>query len=218
MIAGRRTPAGERAIRGADLVMVTRAEMTVRTRARLVSAAIELLGRKTYSDTSIEDIAAAAGVTKGAFYHHYAGKEELLLAVQQELLDQAIDSSAAIVAQRMAAQDELRALIGFHLTAAVEHREALSVSLPERRSAGSEKWAVVRAKRDRIEAYFVECVERGQNGGDFADRDDPRLLAYGLLGMCYWTNVWFRQDGRWSLDQVVETLARMALDGLRAGN
>jgi hypothetical protein len=32
--------------------------------------------------------------------------------------------------------------------------------------------------------------------------------------MCYWSNVWFRRDGRWGLDEVVDRLADLALDGL----
>jgi TetR/AcrR family transcriptional regulator, cholesterol catabolism regulator len=194
--------------------MVTRAEMSVRTKASLIRVATTLLAERSYDDTSVDDIATAAGVTKGAFYHHYSGKEELVLALQEHLLDEAIDRSAAIVAQRMAPPDELRALVRLHVSAVVEHRRALSVSLPERRSAGPEKWAVIRAKRDRIEAFVVECIERGARTGHFGDGGDARLRAYGLLGMCYWSNAWYRPGGRWSVDQVVDTFADLALTGL----
>jgi TetR/AcrR family transcriptional regulator, cholesterol catabolism regulator len=194
--------------------MVTRAEMSVRTKASLIRAATALLSEKSYDDTSVDDIATAAGVTKGAFYHHYAGKEELVLALQEHLLDEAIDGSAAIVAQRMAPPDELRELVRLHLSAVVEHRQALSVSLPERRSAGREKWVVIRAKRDRIEQFVVECIERGATSGHFGGAGDPRLQAYGLLGMCYWSNAWYRADGSWTLDQMVDTFTGMALGGL----
>ncbi|GAA4550784.1 TetR/AcrR family transcriptional regulator [Pseudonocardia xishanensis] len=197
--------------------MVTRAEMSIRTRASLISAAMDLLATRSYDDMSVGDVAAAAGVTKGAFYHHYVGKEELVFALQQHLLDEAIDASAVIVAERLPPAEELRALVRLHLTAVVEHRQALSVSLPERRSAGPEKWAVIRAKRNRIEAFVVECIERGRETGAFGPGDDPRLLAYGMLGMCYWSNVWFRRNGSWSIDEVADVLSRMVLDGVRAG-
>lgn len=51
------------------------------TRAALLSAARELFARDGYAATSIDDIVARAGVTKGAFYHHFGGKEELFLRV-----------------------------------------------------------------------------------------------------------------------------------------
>jgi AcrR family transcriptional regulator len=194
--------------------MVTRAEMAVRTRARLVSAAVALFAEQPYDRTSVGDIAAAAGVTKGAFYHHYAGKEELLRSIQRQLLDEMIDSSAAIVARGLPPCEELRELVRLHLTVVIEHREVLSISVPERRSVGPADWAVIKAKRDRIEAFVVDAIVRGSALGVFTAPGDPRLLAYGLLGMCYWSNVWFRRDGRWSFDEVVDRLADLALGGL----
>ncbi|HVA09772.1 MAG TPA: helix-turn-helix domain-containing protein [Acidimicrobiales bacterium] len=64
------------------------------TRAALIRAARELFGEQGYGDTSIEDVAARAGVTKGALYHHFEGKEGLFRAVfvqvQHEVSDQAV--------------------------------------------------------------------------------------------------------------------------------
>jgi hypothetical protein len=86
--------------------------------------------------------------------------------------------------------------------------------VPERRSGGPAEWAVIKAKRDRIEAFVVDAIVRGSALGAFTATGDPRLLAYGLLGMCYWSNVWFRRDGRWGFDEIVDRLADLALDGL----
>lgn len=51
------------------------------TRAHLVDTARELFGTKGYGGTSLEEIARAAAVTKGALYHHFSGKEDLFRAV-----------------------------------------------------------------------------------------------------------------------------------------
>lgn len=51
------------------------------TRDALISAARELFGTRGYSETSLDAIAAAADVTKGALYHHFSGKEELFRLV-----------------------------------------------------------------------------------------------------------------------------------------
>ena len=50
-------------------------------RARLLTAATDLVRRKGFSATSVDDLCAAAGVTKGAFFHHFASKEALGVAV-----------------------------------------------------------------------------------------------------------------------------------------
>lgn len=52
-----------------------------RTRRRIVGHATLLIYEKGYSKTTIDEIIAAAGVTKGSFYFHFPSKEELGYAV-----------------------------------------------------------------------------------------------------------------------------------------
>jgi AcrR family transcriptional regulator len=52
-----------------------------RTRARLIEAAAEVIGEKGYERASLEEIAARAGMTRGAFYGNFESKDELLLAL-----------------------------------------------------------------------------------------------------------------------------------------
>lgn len=50
-------------------------------RARLIEAARSLVRRKGFAATSVDDLCAAAGVTKGAFFHHFPSKEALGVAL-----------------------------------------------------------------------------------------------------------------------------------------
>jgi TetR/AcrR family transcriptional regulator, transcriptional repressor for nem operon len=57
--------------------------MMVRTgtaRDKILNAALSEIRTKGYSATSIDDLCAAAGVTKGAFFHHFEKKEALGVA------------------------------------------------------------------------------------------------------------------------------------------
>lgn len=49
-------------------------------RARLLDAAVETIRTKGYSATTVDELCAAAGVTKGAFFHHFDTKEDLAVA------------------------------------------------------------------------------------------------------------------------------------------
>ena len=51
------------------------------SRARLIEAARSLVRHEGFAATSVDDLCAAAGVTKGAFFHHFASKEALGVAL-----------------------------------------------------------------------------------------------------------------------------------------
>lgn len=56
------------------------------TRDTILSTAFELIYKKGYQATSIDDIIAKTKVTKGAFYYHFKNKEEMGLAVINEVI------------------------------------------------------------------------------------------------------------------------------------
>lgn len=49
-------------------------------RTRLLEAALTLIRRKGYSATTVDELCAIAGVTKGGFFHHFKSKEALGVA------------------------------------------------------------------------------------------------------------------------------------------
>lgn len=66
-----------------DVARVTRAESKERTRQRLLTEAQRLFRQRGYAATSLEQIAEAAEVTKGAIYGHFASKEDLMLSAME---------------------------------------------------------------------------------------------------------------------------------------
>jgi AcrR family transcriptional regulator len=49
-----------------------------------VESARDLFASESYSDTQLDDVVRAAGVTKGALYHHFQGKADLFRAVFEQ--------------------------------------------------------------------------------------------------------------------------------------
>lgn len=65
------------------------AERRAQTRQRLLDAATEVFARKGFHAATIDDVAVAAGHTKGAVYAHFDGKDALFLALlDRHLADQ----------------------------------------------------------------------------------------------------------------------------------
>jgi AcrR family transcriptional regulator len=63
---------------------LTRAATKARTRSRLLDAGERILVAEGFHRATVEDIAEAAGYTRGAFYAHFADKADLLLTLLEE--------------------------------------------------------------------------------------------------------------------------------------
>jgi TetR/AcrR family acrAB operon transcriptional repressor len=62
-----------------------------RTRQSIVAAARKVFARQGVTRTTLEEIAAAAGVTRGAIYWHFADKTELFFAMREQVAVPMID-------------------------------------------------------------------------------------------------------------------------------
>jgi AcrR family transcriptional regulator len=76
----------------------TRERRLAHTRSLLLDAAEEVFAEKGLNTATLDDIAQAAGYTKGAIYKHFAGKEELFLAVSDRYWRRYFDNFADVMA------------------------------------------------------------------------------------------------------------------------
>jgi TetR/AcrR family transcriptional regulator, transcriptional repressor for nem operon len=86
------------------------------SRAKLLDAALLALRERGYNATTVDDLCAVAGVTKGAFFHHFKSKEDLAIAaadywsaITSEMFAQASYHQRADPLDRMLGYIDLRA-------------------------------------------------------------------------------------------------------------
>ena len=75
----------------------TRERRLEHTRALLLDAAEEVFAEKGFTTATLDDIAYAAGYTKGAIYKHFATKEDLFLAVSDRYWRRYFDTFAEVM-------------------------------------------------------------------------------------------------------------------------
>jgi AcrR family transcriptional regulator len=94
-------------------------------RAELLSAALGVFARRGYREASVDEIAAAAGYSKGAVYWHFAGKAELLITLLEERVDGPMREKVALLASAPAEQDMSVEASKTFARLGAEEREAL---------------------------------------------------------------------------------------------
>jgi AcrR family transcriptional regulator len=99
-----------------------RQERTEMTRARLIQSAEKVFARDGFEAAKLEEIAADAGYTRGAFYANFASKEDLFFA----LLEREISARIAALEREMAKVDDpvskLETMKQFFLSKAFDRR------------------------------------------------------------------------------------------------
>jgi hypothetical protein len=73
--------------------------------------------------------------------------------------------------------------------------------------------AVTRVER-KIAAALERVLREGMTSGAFR-ATDPAVVAFAILGMCFWVYKWFRPAGRSTVDQVSAMFQALALAGVR---
>lgn len=87
-----------------------REEQRERTRRELLDAAAQVFAARGFHAASVDEIAEAAGYTKGAVYSNFSSKEELFLALLDRQIDQAVEVLEGILAE--AAPEDRARVVG----------------------------------------------------------------------------------------------------------
>ena len=65
---------------------------THNTKGKIIEAAWDLFYRQGYDDTTVEEIIAASGTSRGSFYHYFSRKSDLLVGLLS-LVDEALEET-----------------------------------------------------------------------------------------------------------------------------
>ena len=196
----------------------TRPQMRQRHDAKLrevVDTAAALFAENGYHGTSIENLLAATGLTRGGLYHYIDGKHDLLIAVQRELLEPLLESAREVIAQSDDPETQLRAITRVWVRHVETHRNHMVVFNAERRTVESDpRWAEVVAARNEFEGLLAGIFTRGEQAGLFAV-EDGSLARLALLGMVNHMPSWYRPGGRLRAEEVADRFCDVLLNGIR---
>lgn len=144
---------------------LSREEKKAQTRERLLDAAIDVFARHGYAGATLDDIAAEAGLTKGAVYSNFESKEDLFFALMarglpadltvlmdesRPLVDRVVDF--ALAGARMAQSRKARDYTSLELEFALLARRS-----PRARSLVRN---IQESTRERLGAFLEEQAAR----------------------------------------------------------
>src|SRR5262249_53013987 len=176
---------------------------------RILSAALALFGERGYAATSVDDIAARAGLTKGALYYYFADKADIARDLHHDLCARLKEEALRSIAPGGDTLPNLRRAFDAHLVA-LQHRSEAHFFLRQ-------FWAVEtldamgRAEHDAALGLVEQLLREGIRRGDVAALD-ATALARALLGIFSEATLHVLQTGR--VDEALAVVHRLidALD------
>jgi AcrR family transcriptional regulator len=184
------------------------------TQKAIVAAAADLFARKGFGATSLDDIAAVLGVTKGAFYYHVRNKEEILRLIYLMVLTASEEPLRKIVEADLPPAEKLRLAVEHHATVAADRSPAMTVFYREHPHLTGPFAKEISLRKKAYERYFEQIIEEGQAAGVFDAGIDPKIAAFGLLGMCNWLSQWYKAEGQYTPRQIADMFMRMIGKGM----
>ncbi len=155
-------------------------------RAQLLELARTVFTERAYDDVSIDDIAAAAGISKGLLYHYFPTKRDLYVAGLRETSRALIGSVSAAIDDDKPPAERVRSALDAYL----EHVLAVGGSFVAlmRGGVGSdpEVAAVVESTR---QAFVEQFLLRSPVASAFTSDPMARLALRGWIGMVEATSI-----------------------------
>jgi AcrR family transcriptional regulator len=153
--------------------------VTTRPRNRkeqLTDAAAELFRRHGYHGVSVNDIAAAAGVTGPAVYRHFRGKQDVLAHV----LLSGLDLFGLVTDEALAREKPLHALVDAVSALAVERREVTALWRWQGRYLDKAEQTKIRKRGAELMGDWVSALRDTRPA---LALDDAELLAWASLSV-----------------------------------
>jgi TetR/AcrR family acrAB operon transcriptional repressor len=194
------------------------------TRQLILDAALKIFSSKGYSATRLEDIAEAAGVTRGAVYWHFQNKVQLYNTLVMEISSEKFESVIAQAIEAGGTYLEVLRQIHINVMDMVERypemravMELISYKVEE---SIPELADTFRAKVDIVEEAVrqgADFLRRGVDQGVIRDDLDPMDMSWAWQAFREGvTRMWLMNPDTFSLIEKAPTLVDLYLRGILA--
>ncbi len=186
-------------------------------RDELLAIAAKLFAERGFKNTTVRDIADAAGILSGSLYHHFDSKEamvdELLDSFQTALWEEydAIESSDRSPRQKLEAvvRVSFDAIDQHHSEVAIFQTDAVYL-------ATFDRFAYLHERNVRFRELWTGWLRAGVTAGELRSDLDVELV-YRFLRDTVWVAVrWYRPGGELTPRQVADQYLSILLEGIRS--
>jgi TetR/AcrR family transcriptional regulator len=182
-----------------------------RKRDAVLRVSAQAFNQRGYANTSLDDVAAALGVSKPTLYQYFSSKQEILFQCHQLALDHGEAGVALAEAHRGSGFEKLVVYLESYMRGFFGEIGASTV-LSDVASLTPVNRKKVVERRTRISAATTRFIAQGVKDGSIANCD-PKLGSLFALSVVNWMAHWYREDGPSTPEQIISTFIRLFRTG-----
>lgn len=148
----------------------------------ILHAAEELFAGKGFRGVSIDEIATAAGVSKGLVHYHFNTKDELFCHLIRVVRERLSDEVERALGAGATAREKLRALVRAYLSLTRSQRSLWRIAMNEANTLGGQVKELLGECRQANLARIARVLEEGIAAGE-VKRVNPALASLCLMGI-----------------------------------
>jgi AcrR family transcriptional regulator len=185
-------------------------------REAVLKTAAELFIEKSYSRTSMNDVAERLNITKPALYHYFQNKEQILLDCYRlgtALIEETLNEIAAHCGGGL---EKVEAFIYSYANVMTINFGRCVMRLDEGDLSEQARVEVRQYKR-KIDRRLRGFIQEGIVDGSIA-ACDAKIAAFSIAGAVNWICQWYEPDGALSAEEIASQFARTLTQGLASRN
>lgn len=161
--------------------------------AHLLDIAAQQFASGGYRQTTLEEIAQQAGLSKASMYHYFENKQELLCKIFLKVGATFTQVLEPILTAPLPPEEKLRRAVRYMLQIMGENVALFSVFYREEGDLPPELRQQLVEVRQRHAAGLEDILREGMVQGVFRETD-ARLLVRAIMGMCAWLHRWYHPE------------------------
>ena len=184
-------------------------------RAELLDIAARLFAERGFKNTTVRDIADAAGILSGSLYHHFDSKESMVDELLDSFQTALWEEYDAIEAADLTPRQKLEAVVRASFEAIDRHHSEVAIFQNDASYLSSfERFGYLEERNARFRALWTGLLAEGVAAGELRQDLDVELV-YRFLRDTVWVAVrWYRPGGDLSPEQVADQYLRILLEGV----
>ena len=182
-------------------------------RKEIFAASLHLFLEKGFTETSMREIADAAGIGKSTLYDYYKSKDEILVSYYQNELRRIMKHAEKIAKQDISNKEKLTQIMYMHLAYLLENRKNFWRLSMEAQRLSIESQGKIQVFRHSYQDLLKQIVADGVQAGEFRSIN-PQITARSILSLLSIAAFTTRPTG--TPEEMLDEILSICFEGISA--